>query len=137
MHGRSLTEQLREIANVHNAFQFRLAFAEDNAFQRIFKDELVRTTTIPIKGFTTTARNKNSFEFGVPALRILFENRKFVIPRASDVDRAVTDLLLGELKSFSWMDGKLQGVGAHDDLVMALWLAVEAHRQSTMGFSFV
>jgi hypothetical protein len=29
--------------------------------------------------------------------------------------------LLSELEAFGWVDGKLEGVGEHDDTVMALW----------------
>jgi len=42
--------------------------------------------------------------------------------------------VLNELKSFSWIDGKLQGVGSHDDCVMSLWLAVQASRADEFQF---
>ena len=111
-------------------------YIEDNNFQRVFKDELVRRTDMPVSGFTTTGYNKNSLERGVPSLQILFENRKFVIPRKTARDRTMTDILIHELKSFTWTDGKLQGLGAHDDMVMSLWIANEAVNASSFNFTF-
>lgn len=135
--GKGMTEQLREIQMVYNSFKPMKILIEDNQFQRVFKDELVRNTMLPVEGFTTTGRNKNDFERGIPSMQILFENRKYVIPRNTEFDRETTDVMLNELKSFSWMDGKLQGVGEHDDTVMALWIATEAARSSTFSAVFV
>lgn len=135
--GLTLTDQLREIQNVHRQYRPSKVLVEDNAFQRVFKDEIVRNTDIPVEGFTTTARKKHSFEDGVPSLQILFENRKIVLPRKTEKDREITDLLCNELKCFTFVEGKLQGLGAHDDMVMSLWMAIEASRKSDFSFSFV
>jgi hypothetical protein len=134
--GQSMSEQLREIEDAARMFKPAKIFIEDNAFQSVFRDELIRSTDLPVEGFTTTGR-KHSLESGVPSLQILFENRKIVIPRKTERDRLVTDVLVNELKCFSWMDGKLQGVGAHDDCVMSLWFAIEASGGYTFSFSFV
>jgi hypothetical protein len=134
--GRGMTEQLHEIEDVYYRFKPERIFIEDNQFQRVFADELVRNTDLPVQGFTTTAHNKNSFERGVPSLQILFENQKFQIPRMTDRDRRVTDELLHELKCFTYVNGKLQGLGAHDDMVMSLWIANESARQNQFNFSF-
>jgi len=133
--GRSMTDQLREIQNVYYQYRPTRILIEDNQFQRVFKDELVTTTDLPVQGHTTTAQ-KNSFERGVPSLQILFENRKFQIPRKTDRCRRMTDVLLNELKCFTWANGKLQGVGSHDDTVMALWIANECATQGSFSFSF-
>lgn len=117
--GRSMTEQLREIEDVYSCLQPDRIYIEDNQFQRVFRDELVRNTDLPITGFTTTAKNKNSLERGVPSLQILFENSKFIIPRATERDRRITDVLLHELKCFTYVNGKLQGLGSHDDCLRA------------------
>jgi hypothetical protein len=135
--GLSLYEQLREIEDVYKSYKPQKVLIEDNSFQRVFRDELIRNTDIPVEGFTTTANKKNALDRGVPSLQILFENRKFVIPRATERDREITDILVNELKCFTWQDGKLQGLGAHDDCVMSLWLANEAVNSSKFEFSFV
>lgn len=134
--GRSMTDQLREIADVYRTFRPQKVLIEDNAFQRVFKDELVRTTDIPVEGFTTTASAKNSLERGVPSLQVLFENAKWQIPRKTDRDRRVTDELIHELRCFTYVNGKLQGLGAHDDCVMSLWIANEASQTAAFSFSF-
>ncbi len=133
--GKGMTEQLRMIEAVYNSFRPNRIYIEDNSFQRVFRDELIKNTSMPVMGFTT-GTNKNSLEKGVPSLQILFENRKFQIPRATERDREITDVLVNELKMFSWVDGKLQGVGSHDDCVMSLWIATEAARNSTFSFAF-
>lgn len=134
--GLSMTEQLREIEDVHRNFGPQKILIEDNNFQRVFKDELVRRTDMPVEGFTTTRYNKNSMEKGVPSLQILFENKKFVIARKTPRDRRITDVLVHELRCFSWQDGKLAGIGAHDDHVMSLWMANEACSTGSFSFSF-
>lgn len=135
--GLSMTEQLREIEDVAHVYRPLKILIEDNAFQKVFRDELVRNTDLPIEGFTTTAHNKNSLERGVPSLQMLFENRKFVIPRKTERCRRITDVLVNELKCFTFVDGKLQGLGAHDDTVMSLWIASEACNSFRFDFSFV
>ena len=133
--GKSMTDQLREIEEVNYKFRPQKIYIEDNQFQRVFRDQLVANTDMPVHGFTTTAQ-KNSLERGVPSLQILFENRKFQIPRRTERDRRITDVLLGELKCFTWTNGKLAGVGSHDDTVMSLWIANEACSSSGFSFSF-
>lgn len=113
--GRSMSDQLREIQDVYYNLRPQKIFVEDNQFQRVFKDELVRHTDMPVEGFTTTARNKNSLEKGIPSLQILFENGKFIIPRKTERDRRITDVLINELQCFTYVNGKLAGLGSHDD----------------------
>jgi hypothetical protein len=133
--GRGMTEQLRDIEEVYYKYRPQKIYIEDNQFQRVFRDQLVAHTDMPVQGFTTTAQ-KNSLEKGVPSLQILFENKKFQIPRKTERDRRLTDLVLSELKCFTWVNGKLQGVGSHDDTVMALYIANEACQSSGFSFSF-
>ena len=135
--GLGLTEQLREIEDVYRQYKPIKILAENNGFQRIFSDELVRNTDIPIEGFTTTAGKKNSLEDGVPALQMLFENKKFVIARKTERDREKTDVLINELKAFTYVEGKLQGLGSHDDCVMSLWIANQAISSHAFSFDFV
>jgi intein/homing endonuclease len=134
--GRSMTDQLREIEDVYYTLRPNMIYIEDNQFQRVFRDELVSRTALPVKGFTTRAQNKNSLERGIPSLQVLFENAKIQIPRATERDRRITDVLVHELRCFSWVNGKLQGMGAHDDAVLSLWIANEASSDSSFSFSF-
>jgi hypothetical protein len=87
-----------------------------------------------VKDFVTTAQNKYPLDKGIPGLRILLENGKMTIPRGDAISIALSDIWIEECISFGFVDGKLQGAGAHDDTVMAWWLASEARKAG--GFSF-
>jgi len=134
--GRSLTEQLREIQDVYRQFRPSKMKVESNGFQRVFTDTLITQTAIPVEAHTTTRVNKNSLLDGIPAMQVLFENRKFTIPRQTARCREKTQPLIDELKAFTYMDGKLQGLGTHDDTVMALWIANSCVGESQFSFSF-
>lgn len=128
-------EQLSLINTLGKKYQASLLYLESNQMQRIFGDELIRTTDLPIKKFVTGVQ-KNSLDKGVPSLRVLLENKKFRIPRGDKHSVEMTDIWINEMRSFTWVDGKLQGVGSHDDMVMACWIADQAVRQGAFGFSF-
>jgi len=86
------------------------------------------TTDLPVREFVT-GRKKAHLEEGVPGLRVLFENRKFKIPRGDQRSIEITNILVRELNAFGFMEGKVQGIGEHDDTVMALYIANEAIKQ--------
>lgn len=150
-HGLHYQQQISLINAVARKYNPQMIYLEANQMQRIFGDELIRTTDLPIKKFvttgngkqkikhpknTSTSMNKNSLEGGVPSLRVLLENQKFRIPRGDTSSVEKTDQWIEEMKSFTWLDGKLQGVGAHDDTVMALWIADQAVRAGGFSASF-
>jgi hypothetical protein len=133
--GMAYQDQLSLINKIGKQYQAGLIFLESNQMQRIFGDELIRTTDLPVKKFVTGVQ-KNSLDKGVPSLRVLLENKKFRIPRGDRHSVEMTDIWINEMRSFTWADGKLQGVGAHDDLVMACWICDQAVKQGAFGFSF-
>lgn len=133
--GMGYQDQLSLINTLGKRYKASLLFLESNQMQRIFGDELIRTTDLPVKQFVTGVQ-KNSLDKGVPSLRVLLENKKFRIPRGDKRSVDMTDEWINEMRSFTWVDGKLQGVGSHDDLVMACWIADQAVRTGAFGFSF-
>lgn len=133
--GLSFKKQLHEIEVVCKRYDPTLVYIESNAMQQIYSDELRRATDIPVKPFVTLASNKYPLDKGVPSLRLLLENQKMIIPRGDQHSIDVTNVWLDECRQFGYIDGKLQGLGSHDDTVMAWWLAVEAAKAG--GFSFV
>jgi len=135
MKGLSYQDQLSLINEVGKLYDPGLIFLESNQMQRIFGDELIRTTDLPIKQFVTGVQ-KNSLDKGVPSLRVLLENKKFRIPRGDKSSVELTNEWINEMRSFTWAEGKLQGVGSHDDTVMACWICDQAIRQGAFGFSF-
>lgn len=149
--GLGYQEQVDTIVTMAKKYDCQFVFVEANQYQRVITDMVVRTSSIPIKAFYTTGRggstqastqrrgmagtytaNKNNLDRGVPALRMLLENVKLRIPWDPETREKVA-LWVREMQSFSFIQGKLQGVGAHDDTVMAFWMA---ERASSLGGSF-
>jgi len=144
-------EQVDSIVSAAMSYDADLVFCEANQYQRVITDMVVRTSNVPIKAFYTTgsggtkqattkrrgmagqySANKNALDRGIPALRMLLENRKLRIPWAEDTRERV-QLWLTEMNQYSFVEGKLQGVGAHDDTVLAFWMA---ERAAKMGGGF-
>lgn len=134
--GKSMKEQLRTVQDIAHSFRPLKIYIENNGFQRVFVDELVQNTDLPVEGFTTTAHVKNDASRGVLQLQVIMESGRFVIPRKTEACREKTDTLLNELRSFSYVEGKLQGMGAHDDCVMSLWIAMECMNSGSFKYSF-
>ena len=128
-------EQLSLINEVGRKYDPALIFLESNQMQRIFGDELIRLTDLPIKEFTTGVQ-KNSLDKGVPSLRVLLENKKFRIPRGDKRSVEATEVWIDEMRSFTWSEGKLQSVGGHDDCVMGCWICDQAIRHGGFAFTF-
>lgn len=128
-------QQLSLINTVARKYDPALILLEDNQMQRIFGDELIRTTDLPIQKFTTGVQ-RNSFDKGVPSLRTLLENKKFRIPRGDAHSVEMTDIWIDEMRSFTWLEGKLQSVGGHDDCVLSIWICDQAVRMGGFTMSF-
>ncbi len=104
--------------------------------QQLYTDEARRLTDLPVKEFTTLAVNKYPLDKGVPGLRIVLENRKMIIPRGDEYSKVKSDIWEAECSQFGYVDGKLQGIGVHDDCVMAWWFAEEAAKAAGVTFAF-
>ena len=125
--GLSYLEQPARINTLGRRYRCQRIYVEANAAQRIIGDDLIRRTDLPIKKWTTTAK-KHDLTYGLPALRLLAENRKWRIPRGDRRSVEVTDWLLDEMGSFSFQSGRVVSLGAHDDGAMACYLADQAVR---------
>lgn len=134
--GLAFRQQLHEIEIAAELYDPTLILIESNAMQQLYSSELRRETDLPVKEFVTLATNKYPLDRGVPGQRLLLENRKLIIPRGDEYSVTITDMWMQECHQFGYIDGKLQGVGAHDDTVMAWWIATEASRLGGFGFAF-
>jgi Terminase RNaseH-like domain len=134
--GLPFNKQLQEIAVAAVLYDPTLIYIEANAMQQVYTDEMRRLTDLPVKEFVTLATNKYPLDKGVPGLRILMENGKLTIPRGDELSIRLTDEWITECTQFGYIDGKLQGIGEHDDMVMAFWIAVEAARAGGFSFAF-
>ncbi|MBO75998.1 MAG: hypothetical protein CME17_01095 [Gemmatimonadetes bacterium] len=123
------------VAKVANLYDPGLVYVESNQAQRIFGEELMRETDLPIKLFQT-GDQKNSLSNGVPAIRILLENYKFRIPRGDAHSIEMTDIWIHEMTSMTIRNGKVTSLGDHDDTVSACWIAEQAIKNGSFDFSF-
>ncbi len=152
--GLGYQQQVDTIVTLSQTYDCNFVFCEANQYQRVISDMVVRQSDVPIKAFYTTGKakrqatnerrgmsgtysaNKNALDRGVPGLRMLLENRKLKIPWEQSAQELV-EVWMREMQSFGFQNGKLQGVGSHDDTVMAFWMADQAARvggASTMDF---
>ena len=112
--------QKRHIILLNNRFQPDLIELEGNNFQRMFETEL-RGMDIPIRTFLTTRARKESLFM---SLLMAFEQGDIRTPYGDEESKKFTHELETELNRFGMTkQGKLESVGVHDDLAMALALA--------------
>ena len=133
--GMEFQNQLQLIKNIGRRYRCDSIYLESNQAQRIFGDELIRTTDLPIKN-VQTGEEKHSVEKGVPSLRRILENEKFRIPRGDDRSKRITDIWIDEMQSFTFDGGRVVSVGSHDDTVMALYVCDKAIREGSFSFTF-
>lgn len=88
---------------------------ENNAAQRIHEIELRGVPGLPVVGHTTDKRKHSVYE-GVPGMALQFELGRIDLCWANPREREKLDVLRDELHGL--------GLEAHDDCVMALWMAV-------------
>ena len=133
--GMPYQQQLSLINKVARKYEPVSVYLESNQMQTIFGDELIRTSDLPIHKFHTGVQ-KHSLDKGVPSLRVLLENGKFRIPRGDAHSIEMTDVWINEMRSFTYIDGKLTSVGGHDDVAMACYICDQAVRTGGFAFSF-
>ncbi|MFC1693299.1 hypothetical protein ACFL1R_07335 [Candidatus Latescibacterota bacterium] len=95
-------------------FNPTLISIENNLFQSLYEQQLISETDLPVVGHTTGREKMDVFK-GVPSLSVLFEKRKYRLPRGDERSARLIDSLTNELVGL--------GIETHDDMVMALWIA--------------
>lgn len=132
--GLGFQQQLDQIKDEYTIYRSAVIHIEANAAQRIFSDEVLRTTNLPVRPFFTLGQqpkspwragmrsvsmSKHHWDLGVPSLRLSLENKKWRMPRGDENSIKMTDIWMGELQALSWQGGKVVSVGDHDDIGMA------------------
>lgn len=113
-------EQVAKIDEMWRRYVADVVVIESDASQKVWTQHVGRNTSVPV--LPHSAGGKRDFATGVPGLLILLENKKWEFPYARDGWNAENmETFLSELEAFGWNDGKLQGVGEHDDTVMCWW----------------
>jgi len=149
--GAGFQAQLDMIKEEYARFLPDVIHAEANQMQRIFSDEIIRETDLPIRkfftsgvqpkqpwrhGMTSLTMGKHSIDRGVPSLRMSLENRKWRFPRGDAHSIELVDVWFGEMMAMGWVNGQVSSVGDHDDTVMASWMVDAAIRLGSFSFSF-
>lgn len=116
----SFPQQIELIKAKYSKYDTDLVVIEADAAQSIWSQQVTLSSDVPV--LPHTSGGKGSFEMGVPSLIIQFENRKWEFPNQHDsYHQSELETFFTELEAFGWVDGKLQGVGEHDDTVMCFW----------------
>jgi len=120
--GVGLDEQVKAIGDACEHFGVDLGVVEGNAFQKWLHDRLRRDprTASRVVGHNT-GMEKSKLTEGVPSLVISLQNGLWTWASKGTREKDFADTLQLELGAFGWKDGKIGGVGEHDDTVMALW----------------
>lgn len=114
------TEQCNLIEARSRAYGADIVCLESDAAQLIWKQHIAATTGVPV--IAHSAGEKRNLATGVPSLLIELQNGKWEFPyNPHGWNHDLMDVFLNEAEAFGWLDGKLEGVGEHDDTVMAFW----------------
>jgi hypothetical protein len=125
-------ENIEKLRLIGKVFQPEAVLYETNTFAKAFTQELRAISDLNVRDFDTTRKKKQEI---ILNLQMNFENKKINLPYGDNNSRKMTTLLIEELSMFSITDsGRFEGVGAHDDLVMALALANAATQTSSEAF---
>jgi phage terminase large subunit-like protein len=116
----SFKQQCRLIESQARRYNVDLVVIESDAAQQVWTQHMREETSVPV--LPHDAGDKRDLAAGVPGLLILFENRKWEFPYEQGTHHhdEMTNML-DEFEAFGWNDGKLEGVGEHDDTVMCFW----------------
>ena len=113
----SFDEQVKLISAKWKTFDADLVVIESDAAQQIWTQHMARNTAVPVKAHS--AGGKGDLATGIPSLLLLLENEKWEFPYDPQGPRNdEIDNMLAEFEAFGWVDGRLMGVGEHDDTVM-------------------
>jgi len=110
-------------------FNVAIGIIENNSFQRWVRSETEKypETAGKILGHQTGAE-KVTMKDGVPMLTLPISQRLWTIPSGDERSKEFATIWQSEMNAMGYVNDKLQGVGEHDDTVMAFWLLERAVR---------
>lgn len=119
-------QQCKLIELEHLTYRSDIVVIESDAAQRVWSQHLTAETNVPVLPHAAAGEgehaDKKDFARGVPGLLIKFANRKWRIPYTQGTPGyEEVENMLTEFEAFQWVDGSLEGVGEHDDTVLAFW----------------
>jgi hypothetical protein len=134
--GLTFDQQVSLIRDLCRDFDIDVFCLEENNFQKWLKQHLRRFPETATRVFGhTTGIEKQSLEEGIPSLKLVLEEDLWAWPVHGGPEQppghSAEDFVAvfrNELSAFGWQDGKLGGVGEHDDTVTSWWLLERAIR---------
>lgn len=123
--GLSYLKQINVVKQLNERFEPDLIMVESNQYQQAFADMLRNEGLTNVADRKTTSKNKYSFQIGLPAISVLFEQFRLKIPYQNDIyTRNLAEIIMAEFNSMTFNNNKLQSTQLHDDTCMAIWLGV-------------
>ena len=131
--GMSHNEQVDKIVLFNTLFKPNKIVCEANGFQSILSGLARERGLKNIETFTTTEGNKKDLHTGLPSLSAMFERGQIKIPYAVGPTRDMVKIVFGEFSSITFRSdrGKLEAVGAHDDICMSSFIAINSLREDS------
>ncbi len=119
--GLDFREHIQHIMDLCRRFQPEIVMIETNTFAKAFAMELKSISDFPVREFTMSRKKKEEI---IVNLQMNVENHKIIFPMRNAESKNVTKSIIQEMSAFGInVNGKIEGVGAHDDIVIALALA--------------
>lgn len=127
--GLGLNGQLDLFADLCLRYDVDLGIVEQNGFAAWLLEALRdRPETRGRFLGENTGQEKTDFRVGVPGLKMAFLEHRWVMPTGDPESLRFARIWQAELSSFGWKNGRLEGLGEHDDTVMATWYVERAIR---------
>lgn len=126
--GMDFSSQIDKIIELNARFNPVIIELETNNFAMAFNQVLAEIGDLPIKPFNMSRMKKEAL---IHTLQLHFERGHLIIPYKDEGGtRRLMNTLLTELSTFTMLDnGRMESLGGHDDMVMALALSVQATKE--------
>jgi len=126
--GMDFSSQIDKIIELNARFNPVIIELETNNFALAFNQVLNEISDLPIKPFNMSRMKKEAL---IHTLQLQFEQGKLSIPYKDEGGtRRLMNNLLTELSTFTMLDnGRMESLGGHDDMVMALALSIQATKE--------
>ena len=124
----NFNQQIEKIIELNARFNPVIIELETNNFAMAFNQVLKEISDLPIKPFNMSRMKKEAL---MHTLQLHLEQQHLIIPYKDEGStRRLMNALLNELSMFTMLaNGKMESLGAHDDMVIALALAVQATKE--------
>lgn len=127
--GLEFDQQVDLLKSMVRTYGIDLVIVEENNFQKWLHQRLSKLpeTAGRVLGHRT-GQEKADFTDGVPSLRLVLENQLWDWPTGDEKSAELFAIWQEEMAAYGWKDGKLMGVGQHDDTVMAWYMLDRARK---------